>query len=84
MPDPATGATIHPFPVDRAERSLPRSKYAHDNPHWAVSSHRNAAIAAALHRACDFATCSTLVAAIIVSRNDFAYFRDRARRPNSI
>ncbi|WP_280478785.1 hypothetical protein [Nocardia asiatica] len=53
-------------------------------PDVAVSSHRNAAIAAALHRACDFAACSTLVAAIIFSRNDFAYFRDRARRPNSI
>ncbi|MGK8501612.1 hypothetical protein [Nocardia asiatica] len=79
-----TGATIHPFPVDRAERSLPRSKYAHDNPQWAVSSRRNAAIAASLHRACDFTACSTLVAATIVSRNDFAYFRDRPRPSNSI
>ncbi|MBF6340319.1 hypothetical protein IU450_31160 [Nocardia abscessus] len=74
MPEPATNATINPFPV-RADRS--RSKYAHDNPRWAVSSRRNAAIAATLHRACGFTTCSTLVAAIIVSCNDFAYFRDR-------
>ncbi|WP_174184955.1 hypothetical protein [Nocardia barduliensis] len=79
MLDPATNATIHPFPVDRS-----RSKHAHDNPRWAVSSRRNAAMAAILHRACDFTTCSTLVAAIIVSRNDFAYFRDRPRQPNSI
>jgi hypothetical protein len=94
MPDPSTNATIYPFPanrtdrtdrvdrVDHVDRSRPRSKYAHDNPQWAVSSRRNAAIAATLHRACDFTACSTLVAAIIVSRDDFAYFR-RSRQTNS-
>ncbi|MBF6216908.1 hypothetical protein IU479_02135 [Nocardia abscessus] len=80
MPEPATNATIYPFLV-RADRS--RSKYAHDNPQWAVSSRRNAAIAATLHRACDFTDCSTLVAATIVGRDDFAYFRDRPRQTNS-
>lgn len=83
MPDPSTNATIHPFRAARADRSRPRSKYAHDNPQWAVSSRRNAAIAATLHRACDFAACSTLVAATIVARDDFAYFRDRPRQTNS-
>ncbi|MGK8525416.1 hypothetical protein ACRS6B_29465 [Nocardia asteroides] len=53
----------------------PRS--AHDNPHWPVSSPENAIRALDLHRECDYSACSTFVAAVIVSRDDFRYFRDR-------
>ncbi|MGW4091838.1 hypothetical protein [Nocardia sp. NPDC004750] len=66
------------FPNDANGRphSL-RTRFAHDNPHWPVSGRKNALRALDLHRACDYLTCSTFVAAVIVSRDDFRYFRDR-------
>ncbi|WP_039794251.1 hypothetical protein [Nocardia araoensis] len=61
-------------------RSLPavaefRSRLAHDNPRWVVASPANARKALDLHGDCDFSRCSTLVAAVIVSREDYRYFR---------
>ncbi|WP_174189137.1 hypothetical protein [Nocardia barduliensis] len=52
-----------------------RSRLAHDNPHWAVSTPENARKALDLHHDCDFLSCTTLVAAVIVSREDYRYFR---------
>ena len=51
-------------------------KLRHDNPHWPVRSPTDAANALLLHEDCPW-HCSTRVAAIIVSRNDYQYFRDR-------
>ena len=48
----------------------------HDNPHWPVHSPTDAANALVLHDECPW-HCSTRVAAIIVSRNDYQYFRAR-------
>ncbi|MBF6163525.1 hypothetical protein IU486_01900 [Streptomyces gardneri] len=67
------------FPSDGTGRRGPlRSRFAHDNPHWPVSSRKNAIRALDLHCDCDYSTCSTFVAAVIVSRDNFRYFRDRA------
>lgn len=52
-----------------------RSRRAHDNPHWPVSSPANAAKALEMHCDCDYSACATLVAAVIVSREDYRYFR---------
>ncbi|MFG3616218.1 hypothetical protein [Nocardia sp. NPDC047654] len=52
-----------------------RSRLAHDNPKWAVSSPANARKALELHYNCDYSSCATLVAAVIVSREDYRYFR---------
>ncbi|MCC3327928.1 hypothetical protein [Nocardia abscessus] len=52
-----------------------RSRLAHDNPHWAVSTPDNAMQALELHYDCDYLSCTTLVAAVIVSREDYRYFR---------
>ncbi|WP_159849017.1 hypothetical protein [Nocardia sp. CY41] len=52
-----------------------RSRLAHDNPQWAVSSPANARKALALHYDCDYSSCATRVAAVIVSREDYRYFR---------
>ncbi|WP_406273420.1 hypothetical protein OH799_34750 [Nocardia sp. NBC_00881] len=54
-----------------------RSKLAQDNPAWAVSSRESAVRAWRIHRDCDHTQCATLIAAIIVIRNDFEYLRDR-------
>jgi len=48
----------------------------HDNPHWPVRSPTDAANALLLHGDCPW-HCSTRVAAIIVSRDDYQYFRVR-------
>ena len=48
----------------------------HDNPHWPVQSPTAAADALHLHGDCPW-HCSTRIAAIVVSRNDYQYFRDR-------
>ncbi|WP_040800463.1 hypothetical protein [Nocardia higoensis] len=50
----------------------------HDNPHWPTRSPRDATSALLLHGECPW-HCSTKVAAIIVTRNDYQYFRDRGR-----
>lgn len=50
----------------------------HDNPHWPTRSPEQAANALLLHGGCSW-HCSTKVAANIVSRNDYQYFRDRGR-----
>ena len=47
-----------------------------DTPHGPVRSPDDAAYALLLHDNCPW-HCSTRVAAIIVSRNDYQYFRDR-------
>ncbi|WP_067810617.1 hypothetical protein [Nocardia beijingensis] len=71
---------IVPFRTDRPRPV--RSRFAHDNPHWPVSGRKNAIRALDLHCDCDYRTCSTLVAAVIVSRDGFRYFRDReSERP---
>jgi hypothetical protein len=65
--------------VSRARRFLRveelRSRLAHDNPKWAVSGPANARKALELHYTCDYSSCATLVAAVIVSREDYRYFR---------
>jgi len=48
----------------------------HDNPHWPVGSPEDAANALLIHGDCPW-HCSTRVAAIIVSRDDYQYFRNR-------
>ncbi|MBF6357414.1 hypothetical protein IU449_23175 [Nocardia higoensis] len=48
----------------------------HDNPHWPTRSPEHAANALLLHGGCAW-HCSTKVAALLVSRNDYQYFRDR-------
>ncbi|MEU7767127.1 hypothetical protein AB0B25_18600 [Nocardia sp. NPDC049190] len=63
--------------IRRSDLSTVWSELAHDNPAWAVSSRENAVQARRIHRDCDAMQCATLVAAIIVTRNDFEYFRDR-------
>ncbi|MFE7798789.1 hypothetical protein [Nocardia sp. NPDC057440] len=55
------------------------AKIRHDNPHWPVSSRADAEQAQNMHRRCDPGECSTRVAASIVVRNNFQYFRDRMR-----
>ena len=75
-PEPI-GAVI---PIDHAP-SIRRHKATtdelrHDNPHWPVRSPTDAANALLLHDDCPW-HCSTKTAAIIVSRNDYQYFRDR-------
>ena len=50
----------------------------HDNPHWPVRSPADAANALLLHGECPW-HCSTRVTALIVSRNDYQYFRDRTK-----
>jgi len=48
----------------------------HDNPHWPVRSPDDAARALLLHDECPW-HCSTRVAALLVSNDDYQYFRDR-------
>ncbi len=50
----------------------------HDNPHWPVRSPADAANALLLHGECPW-HCSTRLAAVLVSRDDYQYFRDRDR-----
>ncbi|MGK8489879.1 hypothetical protein [Nocardia asiatica] len=45
-----------------------------------MSSRKNAIRALDLHRDCDHLSCATFVAAVIVSREDFRYFREREPR----
>lgn len=52
-----------------------RSRRSHDNPHWPVSSPADARKALVLHHDCDYSSCTTLVAAVIVSREDYRFFR---------
>ncbi|WP_067859447.1 hypothetical protein [Nocardia shimofusensis] len=47
-----------------------------DNPHWPVRSPVDAAKVLLLHGRCPW-HCSTRVAAILVSADDYRYFRDR-------
>ncbi|MFI9508884.1 hypothetical protein [Nocardia sp. NPDC052566] len=56
-----------------------RAEMRHDNPHFPVSSRRNAERAMLFHEDCDPMQCATRVAAVIVSANDFEFFRDRGR-----
>lgn len=48
----------------------------HDNPRWPVRSPADAAAALRIHDDCPW-HCATRVAAHIVSRDDYQYFRDR-------
>ncbi|MBF6354786.1 hypothetical protein IU449_09555 [Nocardia higoensis] len=50
----------------------------HDNPHWPVRSPEDAASALQLHGDCPL-SCSTRVAALRVSADDYQYFRERGR-----
>ncbi|MGK8505300.1 hypothetical protein [Nocardia asiatica] len=52
-------------------------RWAHDNPAWPVSSRKAAVQAFMMHEDCDPLECSTRVAADIVSRDNYRYFRDR-------
>ena len=76
IPEP-NGAVI---PIDHAPSIRPpeptTDELRHDNPHWPVRSPTDAANALLLHDECPW-RCSTRVAAIIVSRNNYQYFRDR-------
>jgi len=60
------------------DRRCPAAELRHDNPHWPVRSPADAANALLAHGECAW-HCSTRVAAIIVSRNDYQFFRDRGR-----
>jgi len=62
--------------VTRSGSEATAEEMRHDNPHWPVRSPVDAANALLLHDDCPW-HCSTRVAAIIVSRNDYQYFRDR-------
>ncbi|MEV6427652.1 hypothetical protein [Nocardia sp. NPDC051463] len=62
-----------------ARPSALKDKLRHDNPHWPVSSRADAEKALSVHQICDPLECSTRVAAIIVTRNNFEYFRNRMR-----
>ncbi|WP_157171887.1 hypothetical protein [Nocardia higoensis] len=72
-----SGPTI---PIDQAARVLgfrsAADKRRHDNPHWPVRSPAAAAAALTLHGECPW-HCSTRIAALIVSADDYRYFRDR-------
>jgi len=50
----------------------------HDNPRWPTRSPRDAENALVLHDDCAW-HCSTKVAALLVTRNDYQYFRERGR-----
>jgi hypothetical protein len=52
-------------------------RWAHSNPAWPVSSRKAAAQALRMHEGCDPLECSTWVAAVIVSRENYRYFRAR-------
>ncbi|MBF6353631.1 hypothetical protein IU449_03540 [Nocardia higoensis] len=71
------GAVI---PIDQAPSVLgfaaTAEKLRHDNPHWPVRSPAAAAAVLSLHGECPW-HCSTRVAALIVSADDYRYFRDR-------
>ena len=80
-PSPKTSERIGAvIPIDQAPSVRPPEATAdeirHDNPHWPVRSPADAADALHLHDECPW-HCSTRVAAIIVSRNNYQYFRDR-------
>ncbi len=72
-----TGAVI---PIDHAPSirspEPTDARLRHDNPHWPVRSPGDAADALRLHDDCPW-HCSTRVAALIVSRDDYQYFRRR-------
>ncbi|WP_040796810.1 hypothetical protein [Nocardia higoensis] len=59
------------------QRIATLDKLRHDNPHWPVRSPADAANALEIHGDCPW-HCSTRVAALIVSNDDYRYFRDRA------
>ncbi|MBF6355258.1 hypothetical protein IU449_12010 [Nocardia higoensis] len=67
-------------PIDQAASVLgfqpTADKRRHDNPHWPVRSPAAAAAALHLHGGCPW-HCSTRIAALIVSADDYQYFRDR-------
>lgn len=50
----------------------------HDNPRWPVRSPADTRAALVLHGECPW-HCSTRLAALLVSRNDYQYFRDRTK-----
>ncbi|WP_280227283.1 hypothetical protein [Nocardia farcinica] len=63
--------------IDRIRGSTARAEeLRHDNPGWPVRSPADAAKALQLHSECPW-HCSTRVAAMRVSDNDYQYFRDR-------
>lgn len=76
VPEPI-GAVI---PIGRAPsvRGLAATadQLRHDNPHWPVRSPDDAAHALSIHGDCPW-HCSTKVAAICVSAEDYRYFHDR-------
>jgi len=65
-------------PSIRTTAATTADERRHDNPHWPVRSPIDAANALLLHDECPW-HCSTKVAALIVSRNGYQYFRDRGR-----
>ncbi|WP_328399524.1 hypothetical protein [Nocardia sp. NBC_00403] len=69
----------HPEFDSRARPSALKDKLRHDNPPWPVSSRADAEKALSVHQYCDPLECSTRVAAIIVTRNNCEYFRNRMR-----
>lgn len=77
---PPSGVVI---PIDHAPSVRRSTAHAdelrHDNPHWPVQSPTDAANALALHGECPW-HCSTRVAALLVSDNNYQYFRDREQR----
>ncbi len=92
-PDPTrrgapTSAGLSPIGavVPLARASILRAtadEHRHDNPRWPTRSPRDAANALELHGDCAW-HCSTKVAALLVSRDDYRYFRDRDRTDGTV
>ena len=72
---PAVVVPLEQAPSIRATKPTADER-RHDNPHWPVRSPTDAANALLLHGDCPW-HCSTRVAALIVSRDDYRYFRVR-------
>ena len=77
MPSPAA-AIISISHAPSLREAGTAAERRHDNPHWPVRSPADARAALVLHCECPW-HCATRVAALIVSRNDYQYFRDRTK-----
>ncbi len=63
-------------PLERAPSIRVADERRHDNPRWPTRSPLDAENALLRHGDCAW-HCSTKVAALLVSRNGYQYFRDR-------
>ncbi|WP_157171999.1 hypothetical protein [Nocardia higoensis] len=73
-PSPSPAGVV--IPLEHAPSIRITDERRHDNPHWPTRSPRDATIALHLHGDCAW-HCSTKVAALLVSRDGYRYFRDR-------